>query len=237
MPAELFRSDLPSTTAPRRASLLPVSLAVHVAIIGTAVLMPVVADGELPPVVQRLPMAYTPVAAPPAPPPAPIRSAQRTSPHTSPANAPLDAPAEISSEPAIEPATVGRGVDLGDLAGVDFGPAGSLALPSPAYVPPPLPDERKPVRPGGKIEPPRIVRRVQPVYPVIAQTSRVQGTVVIEALIGNDGRVRNAVVMTGRDVLNDAALAAVRQWVFTPTRLNGEPVEVIMTVTVVFSLQ
>ncbi len=121
---------------------------------------------------------------------------------------------------------------------MDFGQAGGLALPSPAYVPPPSPpDERKPVRPGGKIEPPRIVRRVQPVYPVIAQTSRVQGTVVIEALIGTDGRVRNAVVMRGRDVLNDAALTAVRQWVFTPTRLNGEPVEVIMTVTVVFSLQ
>ena len=213
------------------------SLAVHVAVIATAVLMPVLADGDLPPVVQGGPIAYTPVAPPPPPPPAPIRSTRQTAPQTSPAKAPLEAPAEISPEPAIEPTTIGSGVDLGDLAGVDFGQAGGLALPSPAYVPPPPPDERKPVRPGGKIEPPRIVRRVQPVYPVIAQTSRVQGTVVIEALIGTDGRVRNAVVMRGRDVLNDAALTAVRQWVFTPTRLNGEPIEVIMTVSVVFSLQ
>ncbi len=58
----------------------------------------------------------------------------------------------------------------------------------------------------------------------------------IEALIGEDGKVRNAKVIRGKPMLSEAALTAVRQWVFTPTRLNGEPVAVIMTVTVVFSL-
>ena len=133
MPAELFRSDLPSTTAPRRASLLPVSLAVHVAVIATAVLMPVLADGDLPPVVQGGPIAYTPVAPPPPRRRHPSGQRGRAAPQTSPTKAPLDAPAEISPEPAIEPTTIGRGVDLGDLAGVDFGQAGGLALPSPAY--------------------------------------------------------------------------------------------------------
>ena len=92
--------------------------------------------------------------------------------------------------------------------------------------------ERKPVPVGGKIQPPRRLVSVAPVYPSIAQQARVQGEVEIEALIGEDGKVRNAKVIQGKRLLNEAALTAVRQWVFTPTRLNGEPVAVIMTVTV-----
>ena len=116
-----------------------------------------------------------------------------------------------------------------------------LAFPAPWALP--LPrcrrhrrSRRKPVRPGGNIQPPRRIVSVAPVYPTIAQQARVQGTVTIEAVIGEDGKVRNAKVIQGKALLNDAALTAVRQWVFTPTRLNGEPVAVIMTVTVVFSL-
>jgi protein TonB len=65
----------------------------------------------------------------------------------------------------------------------------------------------------------------------------VEGEVEIEAVIGEDGRVREARVTRGKPLLDDAALAAVRQWAFTPTTLNGEPVAVIMTVTVVFTLR
>lgn len=64
-----------------------------------------------------------------------------------------------------------------------------------------------------------------------------EGEVTIEAVIGEDGRVREVRVTRGKPLLNDAALAAVRQWTFTPTTLNGEPVAVIMTVTVVFTLR
>jgi protein TonB len=64
----------------------------------------------------------------------------------------------------------------------------------------------------------------------------VQGVVVIEATIGADGRVKDAHVLRSVPLLDEAALAAVRQWVYTPTRLNGEPVSVIMTVTVHFQL-
>ena len=92
------------------------------------------------------------------------------------------------------------------------------------------------MRVGGLIQPPRRIVSVAPVYPQIAQQARVEGTVEIEALIGEDGKVRNAKLLSGKALLNEAALTAVRQWVFTPTRLNGEPVGVIMTVTVVFSL-
>jgi protein TonB len=65
----------------------------------------------------------------------------------------------------------------------------------------------------------------------------VQGIVIIEAIIGANGRVQDATVLRGIPLLNASALLAVQQWEFTPTLLNGVPVPVIMTVTVNFTLQ
>jgi len=93
------------------------------------------------------------------------------------------------------------------------------------------------VRPGGQIQPPRKLKDVAPIYPQIALSARREGTVVVEAIIGEDGRVQQARVLRSVQLLDEAALTAVRQWVFTPTRLNGEPVPVVMTVTVTFRLQ
>ena len=84
---------------------------------------------------------------------------------------------------------------------------------------------------------PQKTRDVRPVYPPIAQSARVQGIVIIEATIGPDGAVKDAKVLRSIPLLDQAALDAVRQWVFTPTLLNGVPVPVIMTVTVQFTLQ
>ena len=69
-----------------------------------------------------------------------------------------------------------------------------------------------------------------------AQQARVQGVVIIEALIDDRGEVANARVLRSIPMLDDAALSAVSQWQFTPTLLNGAPVGVIMTVTVNFTL-
>ena len=77
---------------------------------------------------------------------------------------------------------------------------------------------------------------VVPIYPTVAREARIQGPVIIEATIGTDGRVQSARVLRTLPFLEDAALAAVRQWVYTPTLLNGVPVPVIMTVTVMFQL-
>jgi TonB family protein len=93
-----------------------------------------------------------------------------------------------------------------------------------------------PVRVGGTIKPPQKTRDVRPVYPPIAHSARVQGVVIIEATIGPAGAVQDAKVIRSIPLLDQAALEAVRQWVFTPTLLNGIPVPVIMTVTVQFTL-
>ena len=94
-----------------------------------------------------------------------------------------------------------------------------------------------PVRVGGNIKAPTKTKMVNPVYPPIAQSARVQGVVIIEATIGPNGRVQQAKVLRSIPLLDQAALEAVKQWEFTPTLLNGVPVPVIMTVTVQFTLQ
>jgi protein TonB len=78
---------------------------------------------------------------------------------------------------------------------------------------------------------------VKPVYPAIAQSARVQGVVILEATIGTDGRVTDVKVLRSIPLLDQAAIDAVKQWQYTPTTLNGQPVPVIMTVTVNFALQ
>jgi protein TonB len=93
------------------------------------------------------------------------------------------------------------------------------------------------VRVGGNIQAPKKTHDARPVYPPIAQSARVQGIVIIEATIGPSGKVESAKVLRSIPLLDQAALDAVKQWVFTPTLLNGVPVPVIMTVTVQFTLQ
>jgi len=94
-----------------------------------------------------------------------------------------------------------------------------------------------PVRVSGSIERPRKIHDQAPVYPALAITAHVQGTVVIDAVISATGAVQDARVITSVPLLDEAALAAVRQWVFTPTRIGGVPVPVILTVKVDFKLQ
>jgi len=92
-----------------------------------------------------------------------------------------------------------------------------------------------PIRVGGQIRPPIRVKDVAPVYPAIAQSARVQGDVVIEATIDEDGKVADTRVVKSVPLLDQAALDAVRQWQYQPSLLNGVPTAVVTTVTVKFT--
>jgi protein TonB len=78
---------------------------------------------------------------------------------------------------------------------------------------------------------------VAPVYPPVAQRARVEGVVILEAVIDAQGRVEAVRVLRSIALLDQAAVDAVKQWRFTPALLNAEPVPVVMTVTVNFMLQ
>src|ERR1039457_5593348 len=81
-----------------------------------------------------------------------------------------------------------------------------------------------------------LVSKVQPTYPPLARQARVQGTVVLQALIGKDGAVQSLTVTSGHPMLIQAAMDAVKQWRYKPYLLNGEPVLVQTTINVNFQL-
>jgi len=82
-----------------------------------------------------------------------------------------------------------------------------------------------------------LLTQVKPVYPLEAKEARIQGVVVLEVVIGKDGLVSEVRIITGHPTLQQAAVDSVRQWQYKPTLLNGEPVEVVSTVTVNFAFQ
>ena len=81
-----------------------------------------------------------------------------------------------------------------------------------------------------------LIHRVQPEYPPLARQARIQGTVVLQAVISREGRIENLQVLSGHPLLVPAALAAVRQWRYRPYSLNDQPVEVETQITVNFTL-
>ena len=113
-----------------------------------------------------------------------------------------------------------------------------------APPPPPVVTEKKieaakptaPIRVGGGVQNARMVRRVLPVYPPLAKQARVSGTVRLQGVISKEGTIQQLQVISGHPLLVAAALEAVRQWVYRPTLLNGDPVEVIAPIEVNFTL-
>jgi periplasmic protein TonB len=145
--------------------------------------------------------------------------------------APVQPPSGIGIESALEfRESVALGTPDGLVAG--FGPS-RLVIDAPPPAPAPVPQV---LRAGGVIKAPMRTKDAAPVYQEIARANRVQGVVIVEATIGTDGRVTHATILRSVTLLDNAALDAVRSWEYTPTLLNGEPVTVVMTVTVHFTL-
>jgi len=89
---------------------------------------------------------------------------------------------------------------------------------------------------GGRVQNNKLISSTQPVYPEIAKSARIQGTVELAALIGPDGHVQQLSVVSGHPLLRQSALDAVKTWVYEPTLLNGSPVSVSTTVDIIFTL-
>ncbi len=87
-----------------------------------------------------------------------------------------------------------------------------------------------------RFDPGQVIRRVEPLYPSIAHTARIQGSVVLHAIISREGTIERLQVVSGHPMLDKAALDAVSQWLFRPYILNGQPIEVETEITVNFIL-
>ena len=211
------------------------SFLVHTAMLAAVMVVRIFATTELPdPPISTTFMMAAAAETPEVPPPQ--RATQPATPAVNQNAIPLVAPESIAPEiPGDIPDTAPLSSVVGVGApGDPVGDAGVGPPPPPRVVPPPPP--ATPIRPGGNVRPPQKVHNVAPAYPPIAQAARVSGTVILDALITEDGSVRDVKVLRSVALLDAAAIEAVRQWRFTPTLLNGIPVQVIMTVTVTFNL-
>jgi protein TonB len=89
---------------------------------------------------------------------------------------------------------------------------------------------------GGEIKAPALIARTDPEYPLIAQAAKLEGVVILEATVDEAGRVESVKVLRSAKLLDKAAIEAVKQWRYSPLRLNGRPTPFVLTVTVQFHL-
>jgi protein TonB len=222
-----------------QSTTLPVSLAIHAVILVLVVVVPLLMSEELPdPTAAVRAFFVEPAPAPPPPPPPPPPAPKATiQPKVQPKiieEARFVAPVEVPDQVRPE-----RGLDLGLEGGVAGGVEGGVPGGVVGGVVGGLPDAPPPpqaVRVGGQIKEPKKLKNINPEYPDIAKQARVQGVVILECTISPQGKVTDVKVLRGIPLLDSAAVDAVKQWVYTPTLLNGVPVPVIMTVTVNFRL-
>ena len=209
------------------------SFLLHGVLVLTILIAPVLGSLALPPFTRPTYIVFAdarPVPPAPAPPPPAIV-------RVPPAVVPLSAPEGFHEEKPAQAGPPARGVPGGfDLPSTSFAdvPSAGRGTPPETFTPPKPPG---PVRPGGNILPPSRTSYVAPVYPPVAITARREGTVVLEALIDETGTVRDVTVLRSVPLLDRAAIEAVRQWRYSPTRLNGVPVAILMTVNVTFTLK
>jgi periplasmic protein TonB len=213
-----------------------VSLVAHLGVVVAVVLTTLVVTHTLPRVPPMFEFVLVRAEMPPTPPAPPQPRASQPAPERL-SEIPFEAPDTVRPEsdaPRMvdDTPTPGIGADLG--GGIPGGTGQHAVEPPP--LPAPAPRLVVPVRVGGVVVAPNKVHHVPPVYPRIALAARKQGVVILEAVIAEDGTVRELRVLRSEPLLDQAAVDAVKQWRFTPTLLNGQPTPVIMTVTVAFNV-
>lgn len=173
----------------------------------------------------ELPLAAkTPEVRPPAktvtrsftPPPIPSQS-KTTDSHS----VTLEPPPSVANASVVPPVSV---------------PDTAARIPAPQLAPPPAAPAAPPLKSGGELRPPKLMKRITPVYPSAAQAAGIQGKVRFTARIDKQGMVRDLQVVSGPSVLIPSATDAVKRWIYQPMLLNGEPTDVVTQIEVNFTL-
>jgi protein TonB len=136
---------------------------------------------------------------------------------------------------------VSGGVAGGAVGGVLGGIIGGIPSAAPPPPPPPVAAPKKEAAPtrikvGGNVQGAMILKKTSPIYPQLAKSARVSGVVHLAAIIAKDGTIQELHSLGGPALLIQAAMDAVKTWVYKPTMLNGEPVQVETTIDVNFTL-
>jgi protein TonB len=233
----------------RKAFATTTSFILNSLAIGVMLVLPLVFTENLPKA-QLLTFLVAPPPPPPPPPPAAaavqriVRQIQTDVLSTGQLRTPSRIPQKVQmikeeEAPPPMPATGGvvggvpGGIPGGQLGGVIGGIVSSTS--NLAMVPKLTPTVQR-VRISQGVTKGLLVHRVEPAYPTLAKAARVQGEVVLKAVIDVNGSIQNLQLVSGHPMLVPAAITAVQQWRYKPYLLNGQPVEVETTITVIFSL-
>jgi len=226
----------------RRAMTTTISFILEVLFLGVLVLLPLIFTEALP-TKQLMTMLTAPPPPPPPPPPpaaAPVivkkiqselDNGQLRTPTAIPKK--IQMIKEDEAPPSSGPAGVVGGVPGGVPGGAIGGVLGSV-MSVPTAVPKVATPQR--VRVSQGVSQGLLIHKVTPQYPPLARQARIQGTVVLQAVIGKDGSIQGLHVVSGHPMLTNSALEAVKEWRYKPYYLNGEPVEVETTINVNFTL-
>jgi periplasmic protein TonB len=233
----------------RKAFATTTSIVVNCLAIGILVVVPLLFTEDLPKA-QLLTFLVAPPPPPPPPPPAAaqaqkvmkqietdlLSSGQLRTPTKIPQKV------EIIKEDIMPPMPTSGGVVGGVPGGIPGGQLGGViggivsATSNLAAVPKFIPVAPQRVRISQGVTKGLLIHRVEPIYPALAQQARVQGEVILTAIISTNGEIENLQLISGHPMLVPEAIKAVKQWRYKPYLLNGQPVEVETTITVIFSL-
>lgn len=234
----------------RKALATTTSFIVNCLAICVMLLVPLMFTEELPKA-QLLTMLIAPPPPPPPPPPAAeavqrvVRQIQTDMLNSGQLRTPTRIPQKvqmIKEEDAPPPLTATGGVVGGVPGGIPGGQLGGViggivsATSNLSAVPKFAPVQPQRVRISQGVTRGLLIRRVEPAYPPLARSARVQGEVVLSAVISVNGDIENLQLVSGHPMLVPAALTAVKQWKYKPYLLNGQPTEVETTITVIFTL-
>lgn len=221
-----------------RWSFWPVSITLHVIALFAMFIVPLTAEVSwpVPAPIHRLALATKVV---PVPPDVVSTLPARPVPRNVPS---VVAPTTLAPPPDVAPPpfdfSVADRLAVGD-GTVDPGVFGPTAVAGPRIPAPPAPDPKPAaqiLRVGQGIREPKRIGGAPPEYPDFARRSKVEGVVILEAVINERGAIERVKVLKSEPLLNAAAIAAVKEWRYTPTLLNGTPVSVLMTITINFTL-
>ncbi len=244
----MFDDLVVSSANPKRTNkpwTVVLSALIQAGLLGILILIPLIYTEALP---KGMLTTFLVPPPPPPPPPPPAAAAPKiVKPvarliHNGQMMAPTVIPkkVEMIKEEEMPPDVGAVGVVGGVPGGIPGGQAGGvlggIIGGTGSALPPPPKAAPSRIRVGGNVAAAKLIRQVTPVYPTIAKTAHISGTVILHAIIAKDGTIQELTYVSGPPLLMRNAMDAVRQWRYNPTLLNGEPVEVDTTISVVFTL-
>ena len=248
----MFEQSILPSGQTRKRWTVSLAILIELGILCVMILVPLFYAEVLPmtAVSSMLTLPPPPLSPPPPPPPAAARIAKviprtfklnvLTAPIVVPKEPVIVATAQDVSDPASSPIGVPGGVPGGIPGGVPNGLVsgiiGSVGV-APLPPPPPAAPVAMPTRlqVGGQVQAAKLIHQVMPEYPKLAHIAHLSGVVRLKAIIAKDGTIKDLSLISGHPLLVPAAEDAVKQWIYKPTILNGQPIEVDSEIDVTFN--